>query len=280
MSKQKVWFITGTSTGFGRTLAELLIKKGAKVVATARDLSKIEDLELLAPERVKAVQLDVQNEEAAKQAIQSAVDAFGRIDVVVNNAGYGLIGALEELALAEIRDQFETNVFGVLHVTKAAIPLFRDQQTGHFINISSVGGVIGSAGVGIYNSSKFALEGISEALAEELAPLGVKTTIIEPGAFRTDWAGRSLVRSNPIEDYEQTAGATRQRIVSNNGKQKGDPRILAEILVRIAEEKNPPLRLPLGTDVYDRIRLKLEGQLEDLHQWKELTLSTDFKQTV
>ena len=209
-SEPRVWFITGCSTGFGRELAKAVLARGERVVATARNVEQVQDFEQSGPELARALPLDVTDLGQVSEAVDHALDAFGRIDVVVNNAGYGSMGAVEEVHEEEIRRQFEVNVFGVLNVTRAVLPHMREMQSGHVVNISSVGGFVGVPGFGIYNGTKFAVEGISEALAQEIEPLGIRVTIVEPGAFRTDWAGRSLAAAPEIEDYRETVGQTRE----------------------------------------------------------------------
>lgn len=225
--ESRVWFITGTSTGFGRALAEAALERGDRVVATARDPEQVRDLEQDYPERARAVRLDVTDLDEVRDSVEAAIEAFGQIDVVVNNAGYGYLGGVEEVEEEEMRRQVEINLFGVLNVIRAALPHMRERRSGHFINISSVGGFVGVPGFGIYNATKFGVEGISEALAIETEPLGIHVTIIEPGAFRTDWAGRSLASAPEIDDYKDTVGGTREWIENENGNQQGNPRLAA-----------------------------------------------------
>src|SRR5580692_3975655 len=204
---QRVWFITGASTGFGRLLAQEVLKSGGKVVVTARKLDKVADLEAQYPQTAKAIALDVTNAGQVDSVVAQAIEKFGRVDVLVNNAGYGVAGAIEEVSEDEFMPMFETNVFGLLKVTKAFLPHLRKQRSGHILNISSIGGLIGGQGIGMYNATKFAVEGLSEALAAELAPLGIRVTVIEPGPFRTDFLGRSgVIAETRISDYDNTAG--------------------------------------------------------------------------
>jgi NAD(P)-dependent dehydrogenase (short-subunit alcohol dehydrogenase family) len=205
------------------------------------------------------------------------LNAFGRIDVIVNNAGHGLLGAIEEAQDVEIASVFETNIFGLLRVTRAALPFLREQRSGHVVNLSSIGGLVGLPGWGIYNATKFAVEGISEALAAELAPLGIGVTVVEPGPFRTDFLGGSLATvAGTIPDYDQTAGSTRIYRDRNNGVQAGDPRRAAEAIVNAVVTKTAPLHLLLGKVAYDRATKKLEALRDDFETWRDITLSTDY----
>lgn len=227
-NNSKVWLITGSSTGFGRSLTEAVLQKGDRVVATARKPEQLGDLIEQYPEAAKAVPLDVTNLQEVGNAVKAAVDAFGRIDVLVNNAGYGSMGAIEEQSDEAIKRQFDTNLFGAINMIRAVLPTMREQRSGHILNISSVGGVVSMAGGGIYSSTKFALEAVSEALAQEVAPLGIKVTIIEPGAFRTDFSGRSLATPDrTIADYAQTSGKFMQWVQEVDGKQPGDPAVFS-----------------------------------------------------
>ena len=276
-TKERVWFITGSSTGFGRILAEEVLKDGGKVVATARNVSHVIDLEQTYPGRVKAVVLDVTRKEQATAAVAQAIATFGRIDVLVNNAGYGLVGAVEEAADDEIVRQIDTNVYGVIHVTRAALPQLRKQKSGHILNLSSIGGLVATAGFSFYNLTKFALEGLSEGLAGELAPLGVKVTIIEPGPFRTDFADRSAtITSTEIADYVPTVGKTREYIRKIAGTQKGDPVRAAHAMMAVVDSPEPPLRLLLGKMALERYRLKMKQADREVLKWEETTLGADF----
>ncbi len=273
----RVWFITGTSTGFGRMLAEEALEHGDRVVVTARDAEQVQEYEQNYAERARAVRLDVTDPEEVRAAVDAAVDAFGRIDVLVNNAGYGYMGAVEEVEDEEIRRQFEVNLFGLLDVTRAVLPQMREQRSGHIVNISSVGGFVGLPGFGIYNGTKFAVEGVSEALAAEVEPLGIHVTIVEPGPFRTDWAGRSLSSAPEIEYYAQTAGGTREYIAEENGNQEGDPRLAARAIISAVEADEPPLRLPLGQGALDMIREKLDSVRQETDAWEKTTVETSFE---
>ena len=274
---KKVWLITGCSKGLGRSLAETVIKHGYRVVVTARDPDTLTALIELAPERVQALALDVNSEVQAHEAITRTVARFGRLDVLVNNAGYGLAGAVEEVSDAEARAQMETNVFGVLKLTRAALPQMRAQKSGHILNISSVAGFVSTPGLGIYNASKFALEGFSEALALEAAHLGIKVTLIEPGPFRTDWAGPSLATPQKlINDYADTAHKTIQMLNGYSGKQPGDPQKAAVAMILVVESPKPPMRLPLGEMAISRFRQKLAAMTAELNEWEKVAVETAF----
>jgi NAD(P)-dependent dehydrogenase (short-subunit alcohol dehydrogenase family) len=214
----KVWFITGSSRGFGRSLAEAVLKHGDKLVATARKPEQLADLVERYGENVRTMELDVTNLEQAKAAVEFAIKTFGRLDVVVNNAGYGNITAIEETSLEDFRAQIETNLFGVINVTKAALPILHKQKSGHFVQFSSIGGRFGSPGLAPYQTAKFAVEGFSEVLSKEVAPIGLKVTLIEPGGFRTDWGGSSMKVVEPGEDYKETVGNMLTHIRQNTGR--------------------------------------------------------------
>ncbi|MEO0835995.1 MAG: oxidoreductase [Cyanobacteria bacterium J06642_3] len=274
----KVWFITGSSTGFGRILAEQLLAKGETVVATARKPEQLEDLVSSYSDRALAVRLDVTKPEEVREAVKQAIAAFGRIDVLVNNAGFGTMGAVEEVTNAEVRQQYETNVFGALDVMRAVLPQMRQQRSGYILNLSSVGGVVSFPGAGIYCSTKFALEGISEAMATEVAPLGIKITLVEPGAFRTDFNGRSLVATeNLISDYDEVIGGFREWVKNVDGKQPGDPAKAVAAMIQAVESGNPPLRLPLGADAVSAIETKLELVQADVDRSREVALDTAYE---
>src|SRR5271163_4685752 len=259
-SAKPVWFITGCSTGFGRELSKILLSRGYRAVVTAREAVKVQDLVQNYPDTGLALGLDVAEPEQIEAAAEAAHRHFGRIDVLVNNAGYGYLAAIEEGDDADIRAMFETNVFGLAHLTRAVLPLMRAQGAGHVVNITSMGGVVGNAGVGYYNATKFAVEGLSEALSKEVAPLGIKVLIVEPGPFRTDWAGRSLkTPKHPIDAYAETAIARRQQTQGYSGSQPGDPVRGVEAIIATVEQPNPPLRLPLGNFAYDAMGAELEA---------------------
>lgn len=273
----RTWFITGASTGFGRILAEEVLQSGGKVVATARKLDKIADLEEKYPGNAKVFALDVTDPAQILSIVAQTLTTFGPVDVLVNNAGYGLAGGIEEASEEEFMPVFETNVFGLMRVTRAFLPHFRNQRSGNIVNLSSIGGLIGSAGWGYYNASKFAVEGFSEALAAELAPLGVHVTIVEPGPFRTDFLGRSGVEAKErIADYDPTAGKTREYFRDQAGKQKGDPLRAIRAIIQAAESPQPPLHLVLGALALERMRGKLDQWKANLDTWQATTLGADF----
>jgi NAD(P)-dependent dehydrogenase (short-subunit alcohol dehydrogenase family) len=244
----KVWFITGSSRGLGRALTEAALEKGDRVIATARRPGSLDDLKSRHGERLRQVALDVSDPTRAGTAIKEGFDAFGRLDVLVNNAGYGFFGAFEEMSADDFRAQIETNFWGVVHVTRAALPLLREQGSGHIIQITSTGGRHAVPGLSAYHAAKFAVEGFSEALAQEIKPLGIKLTIVEPGGFRTDWSGASMDYAAPLEAYRPSVGAMRHFLRPYSGQEPGDPRKAAEVILGITDEADPPLRLPLGND--------------------------------
>jgi NAD(P)-dependent dehydrogenase (short-subunit alcohol dehydrogenase family) len=278
MSEKKVWFITGSSAGIGRELAETALEKGYRVAATARRPEVLRDLTEKYPETALAVKLDVTNREDVRAAVANTLEKFGRIDVVVNNAGYGLVGALEEPGDEQIREQFETNVFGVLNVLRGTLPVLREQKSGHVINVSSGLGFFAYPSYGYYSATKFAVQGLSEALAQETAALGIKVTIAEPGGTRTDFIAKGVVKpEHPLpEDYPSTAALV-EMFNERDGQQYSDPRRLAEVLIEIAELENPPLHLPLGEDSYNAIEKQLEKISEEISQWREKSLSTGYQ---
>lgn len=278
MSKENpVWFVTGCSTGFGREIAKLLLSRGWPVVMTARHIDSLSDLVQGHEDQALALALDVTDQAMIEKAVADAEARFGHIDVLVNNAGYGYFSAIEEGEDAEIRRQFETNVFGLTSLIRQVLPGMRARRKGHIINFSSIGGLIAYPALGYYNATKFAVEAISEALAKEAAPLGIKVTIIEPGGFRTDWAGRSVIESaTEIADYAETAGALRRGLKEGSGHQAGDPVRAAAAVVATYEAETPPLRLLLGAQAYGRALDRVEELRKNFEDWKDLTLSTDF----
>jgi NAD(P)-dependent dehydrogenase (short-subunit alcohol dehydrogenase family) len=277
--KDRTWFITGSSTGFGRLLAEEVLKSGGNVIATARNRSQIADLEQQFPKNAKALAMDVTDQAQVDSAVTQAFAQFGQVDVLVNNAGYGLAGAIEEATEEEYKPVFETNVFGLIRLTRAFLPYLRKQRGGHIFNLSSIGGLIGSPGWGYYNASKFAVEGFSEALAAELTPLGIHVTVIEPGPFRTDFLGRSGVEAKlRIADYDATAGKTREYFHTQAGKQPGDPARAVKAMIQVVESPNPPLHLILGAIALKRFREKLEKWNQEIAAWEQVTLGADFQE--
>lgn len=275
---QKVWFITGCSKGFGRALVEQLLETSdSYVVATARNPETLKDIEQKFPSRALVLQLDVTKAEDIQQSVGAAIQKFSRIDVLVNNAGYGLVGALEECSMEDIRTVFDTNVFGLMATTKAVLPYMRSQKSGYILNISSVAGLVASAGASLYNSTKFAVEGLSEGLAPELANFRIKLTIIEPGPFRTDFAGASVQIPALHPDYKESASSLIRdymKLIHNN--QEGDPIKAAQIMIKLSEMENPPLRLPLGKIAMERIEIKFLSQAKEFEAYETLALSADY----
>ncbi|MCY9656656.1 oxidoreductase [Paenibacillus chondroitinus] len=272
----KVWLITGSSRGFGRSLAEAVLAKGDQLVATARNTEQIADLAARYGSQVQIVQLDVNRFEQAEAAIQAAFEAFGRLDVLVNNAGYGNVSSIEETSMEDFRAQVETNLWGVINVTKAALPLLRKQGHGHIVQFSSIGGRTGAPGLAPYQAAKWAVEGFSEVLSKEVAPLGLKVTLIEPGGFRTDWAGSSMQHIEPREEYKDTVGGLLKHLRDTTGKENGDPDKAAQAIIQIVNEENPPLRLLLGSDAVAIANAVDQGKLAETKRWQALSQSTDY----
>ncbi|MBZ9604812.1 oxidoreductase [Phyllobacterium chamaecytisi] len=272
----QVWLITGSSRGLGRSLAEAVLRAGHKLVATARNPSQLSDLAERYGDQVRLFELDVTDPAAADAAVKNAVDTFGRLDVLVNNAGYGNVNAIEDTSLEEFRAQIETNLFGVINVTKAAIPVMREQKSGHIIQFSSVGGRIGALGRAPYSAAKWGVEGFSEVLAKEVGPLGVKVTIVEPGGFRTDFAGASTTIQNGRPEYDATVGEVARFQLNYNGKQPGDPAKAADAVLHITSLDEPPLRLLLGSDAMNAVEKNDIAKIEADRKWRTLSVSTDF----
>jgi len=272
------WLITGCSRGLGRSLAKAVIAGGDNLLATARDPKTLADLVASSDGRAVAVALDVTDSEAAARAVATAVDRFGGLDIVVNNAGYGNVAPIEDTGIEEFRAQIETNLFGTIIVTKAVIPLFRARRAGHFIQISSIGGRTGAMGRAPYSAAKFGVEGFSEVLAGEMKPFGVHVTIVEPGGFRTDFAGSStrITEGNPA--YADTVGKTAAMQRAYDGRQPGDPAKAAEAIIGISKAAAPPLRLVLGRDAYARAERTDTNRLDELRAWRPVSESTDFAQ--
>ena len=280
MSEKKVWFITGCSTGFGRELAKYLLENDYRVVVTARNPSQIDDLITINKENALGVKLDVNDKAQIAHAVAEARQRFGKIDVLVNNAGFGYFGAIEESEEAEVRSMFETNFWGLSEMTRAVLPTMREQKSGAIVNISSIGGLVAFPGVGYYNATKFAVNGFSEALQKEVEPLGINVIIVEPSGFRTDWAGRSANdATETIEDYAETAGATQAAIRGYSGNQPGDPVRAAKAIVKAVEAENPPKNLLLGKAALKGARLKLENLTAEFDAWAETSEGADFPET-
>lgn len=277
MNDTPVWFITGSSTGLGYELAKSVLERGWRAVVTAR---RPEELQALVAEhegRALALRVDVTDKSTIQTAVADSIAAFGRIDVLVNNAGYGYLAAIEEGDDEGVRKQFETNLFGLIDVTKEVLPGMRARRKGHIVNISSLGGLVAFAATGYYHATKFAVEAISESLSHEVAPLGLKVTIVEPGAFRTNWAGSSMVESPiRIDDYAETAGKRRQSTKASSGNQPGDPARAAAAIIKAVEAELPPLRLLLGAPALDIAYKRLEALKANFDAWKDITVSADF----
>jgi NAD(P)-dependent dehydrogenase (short-subunit alcohol dehydrogenase family) len=275
--EDQVWFITGTSTGFGRLLAETLMKRGTRVVATARRVDDIDDFSTRYPGQAVILPLDVTDSDSIQHAHDDALAHMGRVDVLVNNAGYGVTGAIEEVTEDEYMRMFNTNVFGLIELTRAFLPELRAQHSGHIVNVSSIGGLIGSPGWGYYNSTKFAVEGLSQALRGEVEPLGIGVTVIEPGPFRTDFLGRSGVEAKArIADYEPTAGKTREYFTTQAGRQPGDPQKAVEAIIAAVNAPKPPKNLLLGKLALTRYRDRLSEIQGEIAAWEETTNGADF----
>ncbi len=282
----KVWFITGSSRGLGRSLAEAVLASGDKVAATARNPEQLNYLLEKYPEQVYPLQLDVTSKEQIVSAVERTIKKFGRIDVLVNNAGFGIIGATEAYSDEQVRSQLETNLYAPIEITRVVLPYMRKQRSGRILQISSIGGRVGNAGLTIYQAAKFGLGGFSEALAKEVAPLGIKVTSVEPGGFRTDWVSTSSMYDVPeIEGYETTVGARKTFFTPGNFKPMGDPDKAAKVMVELAEHANPPVHLVLGGEAVGMIRQANAARDEDMEKWLPVSLSTraddaeDFTQT-
>lgn len=275
--KNITWLITGCSTGLGRHLALEVLKSGYSAVVTSRNVKDVHDITAAYPETSLALSLDISDKSQIKEVISQAEARFNTIDVLINNAGYGFRGAVEEASEEEIRKIFDTNFFGTVSMIQAVLPGMRKQKSGTIMSVSSIGGRFAAPGSGFYSATKFAIEGMSDALRKELAPLGIRVIVIEPGAFRTDFAGRSLTQSkNVIADYESTAGQRRKEKDTSNGKQMGDPTKAANVLIKIYEGDEVPFRLLLGNDAIDLTSKELDAQYKELEDWKKVSITTDF----
>jgi short-subunit dehydrogenase len=277
MGENKVWFITGCSTGFGRELAKHLLENDHRVVVTARDTGKVRDLVEINKDNALAIDLDVTNRSQVVETVAKAESHFGQIDVLVNNAGFGYFGAIEESDEQEVRSMFETNFWGLAEMTRAVLPKMRERKSGFIVNISSIGGFVAFPGVGYYNATKFAVNGFSEALKKEVEPLGIKVLLVQPSGFRTDWAGRSANDAVvKIADYAKTAGEFQATVRGYSGNQPGDPVRAAKAIVNAVESADPPFYLLLGKAALQNARLKLAGLKEDFDSWAEATEGADY----
>jgi NAD(P)-dependent dehydrogenase (short-subunit alcohol dehydrogenase family) len=273
----KVWLITGSSRGLGRAFAEAALEAGENVTVTARNVATLADLKQRFGNQVLPLVLDVTNEPQALGAVKSTIETFGKLDVLVNNAGYGNVAPIEDTGIEEFRAQIETNLFGVIILTKAVLPHFRQQRGGHFIQVTSIAGRLGPIGLAPYAAAKWGVEGFSETLAKEVAPFGVKVTIVEPGGFRTDFAGVSTSLREGRPEYDATVGATARFQREYDGKQPGDPAKAALAVLRLASDENPPLRIVLGSDAYNAAEKNDLAKIEMSKEWKDLSISTDYR---
>ncbi len=277
--QHKVWLITGCSTGFGRHIAKQAIEAGYKVIVTARKVEQIQDLTSGNEENTLALPLDVTNHEQIISAVKQAIEKFGRIDVLVNNAGIGYFSSVEESVEEETRRMFEINFWGLMHMTNAVLPYMRAQKSGHIINFSSIGGLTSFPTLGYYHATKYAVEGISESLAKELTPFNIAVTLIEPSGFRTDWGGRSSVKTDTqIPEMKETVvGQMLQGVQLNSGQESGDPVKAAAAVIKVVETSNPPLRILLGKAAYQAATHKFTSALENIEEWKEITIDADYE---
>lgn len=273
----RTWLITGCSSGLGRALCERVLERGGRVVCTARNVAALTEIQARYPERAIPLALDVTDGAAVARVVGDALARTGGIDVLVNNAGYGAVGALEEFDEEAVRDAFDVNVYGPYRLIRALLPGMRARGSGHILNISSMAGFVGTPGFSFYSATKFAVEGMSEALAQEVAPFGIKVTLIEPGPFRTDFRGRNLYSAPALDAYAATVGKFRRMLADTDGKQPGDPRRAADAMIAVVEADAPPLRLPLGEMCIQQMRAKLERVGRELDRWQAVSLATSFE---
>ncbi|WBV61873.1 oxidoreductase [Chryseobacterium camelliae] len=277
---KKVWFITGSSKGLGKSLVEAVLLKGDSVVATARNPHQLNDLIEKYPEQLLILELDVQNKEQIYDTVEKAVNHFGKIDVLVNNAGFGITGAAEAFTNEQVRNQLEVNLYAPIEVTRAVLPYMRKERSGHILQISSIGGRVGNAGLSIYQAAKFGLVGFSESLSKEIAPLGIKVTCIQPGGFRTEWAGPSMSFAKDIEGYEATVGGVKEHLSSGKFLPMGDPAKAAKVMIDVVENEKPPLHLVLGSEAAAILKAADEKRKEEFEKWMDVTVSTDHDEAV
>jgi NAD(P)-dependent dehydrogenase (short-subunit alcohol dehydrogenase family) len=274
---RRTWFVTGCSSGLGRALCERLLERGENVVATARDMAKIENFGKRFPDHAVLIKLDITDTASVNAAVREALSRGG-VDVLVNNAGYGLVGALEEVDEQTVKDAFDANVYGAYRLIRAFLPHMRARKSGHILNVSSMAGFVGGPGFTFYSATKFALEGMSEALAKEVAPFGINVTLIEPGPFRTDFRSEKSLRSAPpMEAYADTVGRFRKMLADTDGKQPGDPRKAADAMIAVVAADHPPLRLPLGEVCMQAMRAKLATVAQDMDRWAAVSAATSFE---
>jgi len=276
----KVWFITGSSRGLGRSLTEAVLAKGDRVAATARNTEQLKELADKYPDQLYAIKLDVTNKDEVYQSVADTVAHFGRLDILVNNAGFGITGAVEAFTDEQVHSQLETNLYAPIEITRAVLPYMRKQRSGHILQISSIGGRVGSGGVTIYQAAKFGLSGFSEGLAIEVAPLGIKVTCVEPGGFRTDWAGDSMTYAKHIEGYETTVDTRVNLFKSGGFKPMGDPAKAAKVMIDIVDNPQPPLHLLLGSEAVAIVKYSEAAKLAELEKWEPVSISTDHDDAV
>jgi NAD(P)-dependent dehydrogenase (short-subunit alcohol dehydrogenase family) len=277
---KKVWFITGSSKGLGKSLVEAVLLKGDNVVATARNPQQLGDLIEKYPEQLLTLELDVQNKEQIYSTVDAAIRHFGRIDVLVNNAGFGITGAAEAFTNEQVRNQLEVNLYAPIELTRAVLPYMRKERSGNILQISSIGGRVGNAGLSIYQAAKFGLAGFSESLSKEVTPLGIKVTSIEPGGFRTDWGGPSMSFAKDIEGYETTVGGVKEHLTSGKFIPMGDPAKAAKVMIDVVDHENPPLHLVLGSEAAAILRATDEKRKEEFDKWLDVSISTDHDDAV
>ena len=276
-NSNKTWLITGCSSGLGRAFAEEVLAYGYNAVVTSRNPKDIQDIVTDYPETALGLALDVTDKDQITNAVKQAKQKFGGIDVLLNNAGYGFRGAVEEANEQEMHNLFDTNFFGTVHMIQAVLPVMREQRSGTIFNVSSIAGRFSNPASGYYSATKYAIEGMSDALLKEVSPLGIKVIVVEPGAFRTDFAGRSLTGAKKeISDYDETAGKRRKENDETHGTQPGDPKKAAQAIIKIEKEKQPPFRFLMGSDAIEIIQKELETQIKELEDWKEISLTTDY----
>jgi len=279
--ENKVWMITGCSSGFGREIAKAAIDAGFAVVITAREINSLAEFQALKNQLVLVTELDVVNQDSVSAAVEKTISRFGRIDVLVNNAGYGYYEIFEELDINEFKKEMDVNLYGVLRTCQAVLPQMRKQRSGHIINISSIGGSVGTAGRSAYSASKFALNGLSECLVKEVSPFGIKITILEPGQFRTDFfnKGKTQIKESDKPDYKQLVDDLNQQFTAVNGNQKGSPKLAANAIIELSRSSAPPLRVPLGADAVSWTSDRLKLAKEELESWKQWAINTAFDKT-
>ena len=276
----KIWFITGSSRGLGRNLTEAVLAKGDKVAATARQPQQLNDLVTKYPGQILPLQLDVTKKDEIVSAVEQAVNHFGRIDVLVNNAGFGIVGATEAFTDEQVRSQLDTNLYAVIEITRVVLPYMRKQRSGRILQISSIGGRVGNPGLAMYQAAKFGVSGFTEVVAKEVAPLGIKITSVEPGGFRTDWAGASMTYAPSVEGYEETVDKRAEYFQSGKFVPVGDPVKAAQVMINLADHPEPPVHLVLGSEAAGILKSADEARKAEFEKWLPVTLSTDHDEAV